>query len=68
MTAAAPRVSITTAIPAQPEDPETSLTTSELMAMPAPLPSPPTTCVTERTVTIRRWTRVFSAVVVMVRR
>jgi hypothetical protein len=45
---------MTNAIPAHPEEPDTSRTTRELMAMPAPLPSPPTTCVIERTVTIRR--------------
>jgi hypothetical protein len=54
VTAAAPSVSITTAMPAQPDEPDTSRTTSELMAMPAPLPSPPTTWVADRTVTIRR--------------
>ena len=34
---------MTNAIPAHPEEPETSLTISVLIAMPAPLPSPPTT-------------------------
>ena len=56
VTAAAPSVSITVAMPAHPDDPEMSLTRSAPIAMPAPLPSPPTTWVNDSTVTIRRWT------------